>query len=132
MNEIFEVNNYEDQYLGQRLDRDRDDLLRQLGLLPARPEVGPAASPPRRTRWGSRRTSRPSREYSIDGGPFEPYNPALILGGLETGVTPLEMAYAYLTLQHNGELVSGTMADSPHAARSRSTRSASRPTRAGT
>ena len=50
--------------------------------------------------------------YSVNGGPFEPYNPALILGGLETGVTPLEMAHAYKTLAHDGQLVSGTMADS--------------------
>jgi penicillin-binding protein 1A len=53
-------------------------------------------------------------KYSVGGGPFEPYNPALILGGLETGVTPLEMAHAFLTLQHGGQIVSGTMADSPN------------------
>ncbi len=57
--------------------------------------------------------STSAAKYSVGGGPFEPYNPALILGGLETGVSPLEMAHAYLTLQHNGQLVSGTMADSP-------------------
>ena len=51
--------------------------------------------------------------YSVNGSPFEPYNPALILGGLENGVTPLEMAHAYETLAHDGQLVSGTMADSP-------------------
>ena len=37
-------------------------------------------------------------------------NPALILGGLETGVTPLEMAYAYNTLANDGARVSGTAA----------------------
>jgi penicillin-binding protein 1A len=51
--------------------------------------------------------------YSVNGSPFEPYNPALILGGLENGVTPIEMAHAYETLAHDGQLVSGTMADSP-------------------
>jgi penicillin-binding protein 1A len=40
-------------------------------------------------------------------------NPAMILGGLETGVTPLEMTHAYVTLAHDGERVSGTMASSP-------------------
>ena len=49
-------------------------------------------------------------EYSINGGPLEPYNPALILGGLQTGVSPLEMAHAYDTLQEDGDRVSGTMA----------------------
>ena len=42
-------------------------------------------------------------KYSIQGGPFQPYNPALVLGGLETGVTPLEMATAYATLANDGE-----------------------------
>jgi penicillin-binding protein 1A len=37
-------------------------------------------------------------------------NPALILGGLKVGVTPLEMAYAYNTLANGGARVSGTMA----------------------
>ena len=49
-------------------------------------------------------------EYSIDDGPWQPYNPALILGGLETGVTPLEMAHAYNTLAADGKRLSGTMA----------------------
>jgi len=37
-------------------------------------------------------------------------NPAVILGGLETGVTPLEMAYAYNTLANGGTQVTGTAA----------------------
>ena len=36
-------------------------------------------------------------------------NYAMILGGLQEGVTPLEMAYAYSTLANNGERVWGTM-----------------------
>ncbi len=51
-----------------------------------------------------------SQEYSVDGGEFKPYNPALTLGGLEVGVTPLEMSHAYLTLARDGERVSGTLA----------------------
>jgi penicillin-binding protein 1A len=49
-------------------------------------------------------------KYSVNGGPFTPYNPALILGGLSTGVNPLEMAHAYDTLAEDGKLTSGTMA----------------------
>ncbi|MEK6271245.1 MAG: transglycosylase domain-containing protein [Actinomycetota bacterium] len=39
-------------------------------------------------------------------------NPAMILGGLEQGVTPLDMAHAFQTLAHDGQRVSGTMATS--------------------
>jgi penicillin-binding protein 1A len=39
-------------------------------------------------------------------------NPAMVLGGLKVGVTPLEMAKAYETLAHGGETVSGTLASS--------------------
>ena len=34
-------------------------------------------------------------------------NPAMLLGGLKEGVTPLEMAYAYSTIANDGERVSG-------------------------
>jgi penicillin-binding protein 1A len=37
-------------------------------------------------------------------------NPAMVLGGLKQGVTPLEMAKAYETLAERGEVVSGTLA----------------------
>ncbi len=37
-------------------------------------------------------------------------NPAMVLGGLIEGVTPLEMAYAFYTLARDGERLSGTLA----------------------
>ena len=37
-------------------------------------------------------------------------NPAMTLGGLTEGVTPLEMAYAYSTIANGGVRVSGTLA----------------------
>jgi penicillin-binding protein 1A len=37
-------------------------------------------------------------------------NPAMVLGGLKVGVTPLEMAKAYVTLAHGGERVTGSLA----------------------
>ncbi len=40
-------------------------------------------------------------------------NPAMVLGGLKEGVTPLEMAYAYSTIANHGKRVSGTFAASP-------------------
>jgi len=40
-------------------------------------------------------------------------NPAMVLGGLKEGVTPLGWAYAYMTLANNGDRVSGTLAPEP-------------------
>src|SRR5205085_4432203 len=37
-------------------------------------------------------------------------NPAMTIGGLTVGVTPLDMAHAYSTLAHGGQRVSGSMA----------------------
>ena len=37
-------------------------------------------------------------------------NPAMTIGGLTVGVTPLDMAHSYETIAHSGERVSGTMA----------------------
>jgi penicillin-binding protein 1A len=37
-------------------------------------------------------------------------NPAMTLGGLREGLTPLEMAYAYSTIANRGERVTGTLA----------------------
>jgi penicillin-binding protein 1A len=38
-------------------------------------------------------------------------NPAMTIGGLTVGVTPLDMAHAYETIAHGGRRVSGTLAD---------------------
>ncbi len=38
-------------------------------------------------------------------------NPAMTIGGLNVGVTPLDMAHAYETIAHDGERVSGTLAE---------------------
>jgi penicillin-binding protein 1A len=40
-------------------------------------------------------------------------NPAMVLGGLREGVTPLGWAYAYSTIGNNGDRVSGTLAPRP-------------------
>jgi penicillin-binding protein 1A len=40
-------------------------------------------------------------------------NPAMVLGGLKEGVTPLEWAYAFSTLANDGDRVSGTLAPRP-------------------
>src|SRR5437588_7713463 len=38
-------------------------------------------------------------------------NPAMTIGGLTVGVTPLDMAHAYETIAHGGERVSGSLAE---------------------
>ncbi len=114
VNEVFPVHNYEDQYLGSAsiataTTYSDNSVYSQLGT-----QVGPANVAQTAYDMGIQTDlSTPDARYSINGSPFEPYNPALILGGLRTGVTPLEMAHAYQTLQHDGQLVSGTMATSP-------------------
>lgn len=40
-------------------------------------------------------------------------NPAMVLGGLQEGATPLGWAYAYSTIGNNGDRVSGTLAPRP-------------------
>jgi penicillin-binding protein 1A len=116
--ELFEVSNYEDHYLGSAsiataTTNSDNSVYSQLGMSV---DGGPAAIAATANKMGIETDlSTSETKYSVGEGPFEPYNPALILGGLETGVTPLEMAHAYLTLQHNGQIVSGTMASSPDA-----------------
>ena len=44
-------------------------------------------------------------------------NPAMTIGGLTVGVTPLDMAHAYETIAHGGERVSGSLAEPGDARR---------------
>ncbi len=114
--ELFKVHNYGDEYLGSAsiataTTYSDNSVYSQLGMSLA---GGPAAIAATANKMGIQTDLSTSQtKYAVGDGPFEPYNPALILGGLETGVSPLEMAHAYQTLQHNGQIVSGTMADSP-------------------
>jgi penicillin-binding protein 1A len=109
--EIFKVNNYEDSYLGTAsilsgTTYSDNSVYSQLGTQVGVQNVAATAQ-----KMGIETDlSTPGIEYSINDGPWQPYNPALILGGLQTGVTPLEMAHAYNTLQNDGSRVSGTMA----------------------
>lgn len=96
VNEVFEVNNYDDNYLGSAslataTTYSDNAVYAQLGM-----EVGPSDVAKTARRLGIQ--SRISK------------NPAMLLGGLRRGVTPLEMAYAYTTLANGGERISGTMA----------------------
>ena len=107
VNELFEVNNYEDSYLGwaslaTATTYSDNSVYAQLGT-----EVGPDNVAATAEKLGVETDLSTDTEYSIAGRDFEPYNPALILGGLEVGVTPLEMAYAYNTLAAGGKRALG-------------------------
>lgn len=114
--ELFDVSNYEDSYEGSAslataTTNSDNSIYSQLGMSL---DGGIKSIADTAYKMGIQTDLSTSQaKYSIGDGPFEPYNPALILGGLESGVTPLEMAHAFETLAQDGQLVSGTMADSP-------------------
>ena len=110
--DLFEVSNYDDSYLGSAslstaTTYSDNSVYAQVGT-----QVGPANVAATAEELGIETDLSTANKYSIDGGEFQPYNPALILGGLEVGVTPLEMAHAYNSLANDGRRVSGTLAAS--------------------
>jgi penicillin-binding protein 1A len=58
---------------------------------------------------GTRRIARVAHDMGITT-PLST-NPAMTIGGLTVGVTPLDMAHAYETIAHGGRRVSGTLAE---------------------
>src|SRR5918997_4454859 len=94
--ELFEVANSEDSYLGtaslwSATATSDNSVFAELGM-----EVKP------------KRVARMARRMGIRTDIST--NPAMLLGGLEEGVTPLEMAYAYSTIANDGVRVSGSLA----------------------
>jgi penicillin-binding protein 1A len=115
----FVVNNFEDSYSGSNtlagaLTASDNSIFAAVGL-----QVGP------------KRISRLARQMGIRT-PVST-NPAMTLGGLKEGVTPLDMAHAYETFAENGLRVTGTLGSSkqgPVGVRSVTTfPAAGRPTR---
>ena len=95
----FEVNNYEDSYAGVASLRSAtatsdNSVFAELGL-----------------NVGTKRIAKLSERMGIR--TKVSTNQAMTLGGLEEGVTPLEMAHAYSTIANRGVRVSGTLAASP-------------------
>ncbi len=90
------MNNYDDNYYGVESLRTAtatsdNSVFAQLGL-----------------KVGTRRIARMARRMGIRT-PIST-NPAMTLGGLQEGVSPLEMAYAYSTIANNGVRRSGSLA----------------------
>jgi penicillin-binding protein 1A len=87
--EKFPVSNYDDSYLGSAslwsaTATSDNSVFAELGL-----------------KVGTKRIARLARRMGIR--TKMSTNPAMTLGGLEEGVTPLEMAYAYSTIANHGE-----------------------------
>jgi penicillin-binding protein 1A len=94
--ELFKVSNYEDSYLGtaslwSATATSDNSVFAELGM-----EVKP------------KRVARLAQDMGIR--TELSTNPAMLLGGLTEGVTPLEMAYAYSTIANDGVRVSGSLA----------------------
>jgi penicillin-binding protein 1A len=110
--DIFDVSNYGDGYYGSSSLFDAtlhsdNSVYAELGLQVGLKNIAGTARA-----MGIQTDLTTDNEYSIDGGPFEPYPPAMTLGGLEVGVTPLEMAHAYSTIANDGDRVTGSLASS--------------------
>jgi penicillin-binding protein 1A len=92
----FDVANYDDAYYGSSslwsaTEHSDNSVFAQVGMKVGRKRVARLAQ-----RMGIR------TKVST--------NPAMLLGGLKQGVTPLEMAYAYSTIANDGKKISGSMA----------------------
>ncbi len=97
----FHVNNYDDNYLGSAsiataTQYSDNSVFAELGL---------------GLDGGTKSIAKTAEKMGIQ--TKVSTNPAMILGGLETGVSPLEMAYAYSTLGRSGERIGGTMDSIP-------------------
>jgi penicillin-binding protein 1A len=100
--EVFEVKNYADSYLGSAslataTTYSDNAVYAQVGL--------------ESIDGGTRAIARTAHELGVR--THLSTNPAMVLGGLEEGVTPLEWTYAYTTLANDGDRVSGTLAPVP-------------------
>jgi penicillin-binding protein 1A len=100
--ELFEVKNYADSYLGSAslataTTYSDNAVYAQVGL--------------ESIDGGTRAIARTAHKLGVQ--TKLSTNPAMVLGGLKEGVTPLEWAYAFSTLANDGDRVSGTLAPRP-------------------
>jgi penicillin-binding protein 1A len=105
--ETFVVNNDEDSYLGScsiecGLTYSDNSIYAQLGL-----EGLEGKTIEDRTRSIAATIHKAGYEDPIS------TNPAMVLGGLQEGVSPLGWTYAYSTIGNNGDRISGTLAPRP-------------------
>ena len=108
--EVFPVHNYEDNYLGGCVDLatatkySDNSVYAELGM-------NIVHSPQRSLNLITQTARDMGIQTDINDG--QKANPALILGGLRQGVTPLEMTHAYSTIANDGARVSGNLDTEP-------------------
>jgi penicillin-binding protein 1A len=113
--EYFEVNNYEDTYYGSSslatgTIHSDNSVYAELALgRTLHCYSGCGGSPA--VRGGTRRIARVAEEMGIQTDIST--NPSMVLGGLDPGVSPLEMAHAYQTIATGGERVGGNLDATP-------------------
>jgi penicillin-binding protein 1A len=100
--ELFPVKNYGDSYLGSAslataTTYSDNSVYAQVGL--------------ESIDGGTRAIARTAHKLGVQ--THLSTNPAMVLGGLDEGVTPLEWTYAFSTLANDGYRVSGTLAPAP-------------------
>ena len=100
--EPFEVKNYGDSYLGSAslataTTYSDNSVYAQVGL--------------ESIKGSTRAIARTAHKLGVQ--THLSTNPAMVLGGLKEGVTPLEWTYAFSTLANDGDRVSGTLAPIP-------------------
>jgi penicillin-binding protein 1A len=100
--EVFEVNNYGDSYLGSAslataTTYSDNSVYAQVGLESIKGSTHAIAATAHKLGVQTHLST----------------NPAMVLGGLKEGVTPLEWTYAFSTLANDGDRVSGTLAPKP-------------------
>jgi len=100
--EIFEVKNYGDSYLGSAslataTTYSDNSVYAQVGL--------------ESIKGSTHAIARTAHKLGVE--THLSTNPAMVLGGLKEGVTPLEWTYAFSTLANDGDRVSGSLAPVP-------------------
>jgi penicillin-binding protein 1A len=116
-NEYFEVNNYEDTYYGSSslstaTIHSDNSVYAELALGDTvRCTSGCGGSPA--VNGGTKRIANTAEEMGIQTDVST--NPSMALGGIDPGVSPLEMAHAYQTIASGGERVGGNLDASPGA-----------------
>ena len=110
-NEYFEVNNYEDTYYGSSslataTIHSDNSVYAELALgQTVRCASGCGGSPA--VRGGTKRIARVAEEMGIQTDVST--NPSMVLGAIDPGVSPLEMAHAYQTIATGGERIGGNL-----------------------
>jgi penicillin-binding protein 1A len=114
-NEYFDVHNYGDEYYGSSsletaTIHSDNSVYAELALgHTLRCTSGCGGSPA--VRGGTKRIAHTAHQMGLDT-KFST-NPSMVLGAIDPGVSPLEMAHAYQTIAADGERVGGNLDSSP-------------------